>query len=197
VVTCALPTFKKLVDGVLPIIAGKRDAVGLIVPPLPRYLFAGCCNQKEHCQNISDPNHPRRLLSDIIGLRNSLKKIISNSGLVNVRVLDSCCVTSCGGTASTELRLDALRDVMATDGVHYLSEGYVNLVAGCVTAVDASINKTEVAKTNTCQTKHFWRGFRSANGAKFNVRGNSSRGNFTRGFKRGRQGRQFHPYRRN
>jgi hypothetical protein len=193
VVTCALPTFKKLVDGVLPIIAGKRDAVGLIVPPLPRYLFAGCCDQKEHCQNISDPNHPRKLHSDIISLRNSLKKLISNSGLVNVRVLDSCCVTSCDGTANTELRLNALRDVMAADGVHYLTEGYVNLVAGCVSAVDALINKTEVAKTNTCQPKHFWRGFCSVNGAKLVVRGNSSRGSFTSGFKRGRPRRQFHP----
>ncbi len=125
------------------------------------------------------------------------KKFVSNSGLTNVRVLDTCCVTSCVGTANTESRLNALRDVMAADGVHYLSEGYVNLVAGCVSAVDASINKTEVIRTNTCQTKHFWRGFRSLNGAKIVVRGNSSRGSFARGSKRGKPGRYFHPYRRN
>ncbi len=197
VVTCAPTTFKKIVDGVLPIIACKRDAIGLIVPPLPRYLFTGCCNQKEHCQNISDPNHPRTLLSETIGLRNTLKKIIVNSGLVNVRVLDSCCVTSCGGTASTELRLDALKDVMAAEGVHYLPEGYVNLVTSCVAEVDVILNRAVVSQTNNCKTKHFWRGFRSPHGAKFNVHGNSNRGNFTRGFKRGGRGRFFNPYRRN
>jgi hypothetical protein len=45
---------------------------------------------------------------------------------------------------------------MAPDGVHYLSEGYVNLVAQCASAADASITKLEVIKTNTSQTKHFW-----------------------------------------
>jgi hypothetical protein len=167
------------------------------VPPLPRYLFAGCCDQREHCQNVSDPNHPRKLLSNIISLQNSLKKFVINSGLTNVRVLDTCCVTSCAGTANTESRLNALRDVMAPDGVHYLSEGYVNLVAGCVSAVDASITKLEVTKTNTSQTKHFWRGFRSSNRAKIVVHGNSSRASFVRGSKRGKPGRHFHPYRRN
>ncbi len=104
---------------------------------------------------------------------------MSNSGRVNVRVLDSCCVTNCGGTANTELRPSALRDVMATDGVHYLSEGYFNLVAGCASAMDVTVSKNEAAKANTSQTKHFWRGFRSVNGAKICVRGITSRGKFT------------------
>jgi hypothetical protein len=197
VVTCALPTFKKLVDGVLPIIAGKRDGIGLIVPPLPRYLFVGCCGQKEHCQNVSDPNHARKMLSDIIGLRSSLKKLVINSGLTNVRVLDTCCVTSCAGTANTESRLCALRDVMAPDGVHYLSDGYANFVSQCASAAAASFTKTDVSRTNQSQTKHFWRGFRSSIGAKTAVHGSGNRATFARGSKRGRPGRHFHPYKRN
>jgi hypothetical protein len=137
------------------------------------------------------------LIQITLGLRSSLKKFVINSGLTNVRVLDTCCVTSCAGTANTESRLNALRDVMAPDGVHYLSEGYANLVAQCASAAAASITKFEVIKTNTSQTKHFWRGFRSSNGAKTAVHGNGSRASFARGSKRGRPGRQFHPYRRN
>ncbi len=201
IVTCALPTFKKLVEGIIPIIAAKREAVGLIIPSLPRYLFSGCCDQKEHCRNITDPGHSRKLLSDIICLRNSLKKIVCSHGLANIRVLDSCCVTKCADTANTELRLAALRDVMSPDGVHYLSEGYGNLVDSCVTATDATVRKNETAPVNTGQPKHFWRGFRSPVGAKICVRSNNIRGNFTRGSNRGsnrgRPGRQFHPYRRN
>jgi hypothetical protein len=40
VVTCAPTTLKKLVEGIVPIIAAKREAVGLIIPPLPRYPLA-------------------------------------------------------------------------------------------------------------------------------------------------------------
>jgi hypothetical protein len=201
VVTCAPSTFKKLVEGIIPIIACKKDSVGLVVPPLPRYIFSGCCDQKDHCPNITDPDHPRKMLADIICLRNSLKKIVSSHGLTNTRVLDSCCVTKCTGTANTEMRLAAIRDVMSHDGVHYLSEGYANLADNCVTAMEETVRKCETAPVDSSQQKHFWRGFRSTVGAKVCVSVNSGRGNITRGShrgaNRGRPGRQFHPYRRN
>ncbi len=201
VVMCAPQTFKKLVDGIIPIIVAKREAVGLVVPPLPRYHFSGCCDQKDHCRNITDLDHPRKLLADIICLRNSLKKIVSSHGLTNVRVLDSCCVTKCSGTANTEMRLAALRDVMSHDGVHYISEGYANLADNCEVAIKDTVRKSETAPVNSCQQKFFWRGFCSPVGAKICVPVSIGRGNITRGSNRGanrgRAGRQFHPYRRN
>jgi hypothetical protein len=198
---CAHQTFKKIVDGIIPIILAKREAVGLVVPPLPRYLFTGCCDQNDHCRNITDVEHPRKLLADIICLRNSLKKIVISHGLTNVRVLDSCCVTKCTATANTEMRLAALRDVMSHDGVHYISEGYANLAENCAVAIKDMVRKSETASLNSGQQKFFWRGFRSPIGAKIcvpvsTVRGNVTRG-LNRGLNRGRAGRQFHPYRRN
>jgi hypothetical protein len=92
-----------------------------IIPPLPRYLFAGCYEQKDHCKNVSEQNHPRWMLSDIVSLRNSLKKIVTNCGIANVRVLDACCVTGCKNTANIEQRLIGLKSMMAADNVHYLS----------------------------------------------------------------------------
>ncbi len=193
VVTCMPTTLKKLVEGVIPLFESKKSSVGLIIPPLPRYIFAGCCEQKDYCKNVSEQNHPRRMLSDIISLRNSLKNIVTNCGIANVRVLDACCVTGCKNTANIEQRLIGLKSVMAADNVHYLSEGYANLVENCTAAILAQ-DMAEMATTaNNKASQYFWRGFRSPVGAKAPVMPGIARGT---GFMRGCQGRQFHPYRR-
>jgi hypothetical protein len=187
-------TFKKLVEGVVPLIEAKKSSVGLIVPPLPRYLFAGCCEQKDHCKNVSEQNHPRKLLSDIIGMRNSLKKQVIGCGVSNVWVLDACCVTGCKNTANIDQRLESLKAVMASDNVHYLSEGYASLVENCTAALQAHGTGEVVTKHSSKAVQFFWRGFRSPIGAKMTASMSGTRG---RGNVRGRRGKIFHPYRRN
>jgi hypothetical protein len=194
VVVCVPSTFKKLVEGVAPLIEAKKSSVGLIVPPLPRYLFAGCCEQKDHCKNVSEQNHPRKLLSDIIGMRNSLKKQVIGCGINNVWVLDACCVTGCKNTANIEQRLLSLKTVMASDNVHYLSDGYANLVENCTAALRARDTAETVTKSSSIASQFFWRGFRSPIGAKTTAMMPGARG---MGSARGRHGKTFHPYRRN
>ncbi len=185
-------TFKKLVEGVVPLIEAKKSSVGLIVPPLPRYLFEGCCEQKDHCKNVSEPNHPRKLLSDIIGMRNSLKKQVIGCGINNVRVLDACCVTGCKNTANIEQRLSSLKAVMASDNVHFLSDGYANLVENCTAALQARGTGETVTKSSSKASQFFWRSFRSPIGAKTTAMMPGARGMSSA---RGRCGKIFHPYR--
>jgi hypothetical protein len=86
---------------------------------------------------------------------------------------------------------------MAADNVHYLSEGYANLIDSRKAAIVAHDKADATIKANTKASQHFWRGFRSPVGAKTCTKMGTSRGMNSTGFKRGRQGRQFHPYRRN
>jgi hypothetical protein len=185
VVTCMPTTFKKFVEGIILLLEAKKSSVGLIIPPLPRYLFAGFCEQKDHCKNVSEQNHPRKMLTDIIGLRNSLKKLVTGSGIANVRVLDACCVTGCKSTANIEQRLIGLKSVMVSDNVHYLSEGYANLVENCTAALQAQGMAEMAAKSNNKASQFFWRGFRSPVGAKAPAMPVIALGT---GFTQGRQG---------
>jgi hypothetical protein len=71
---CPLPVYKRILENTAHILMVHQSAKVVIVPPLPRYLFLGCCKQSGHSTNVSDPNHGSTLLSDTIGLRNHLKK---------------------------------------------------------------------------------------------------------------------------
>jgi hypothetical protein len=52
VVACPITILKNIVKSTIPIF----DAVGktpcIVIPPLPRYIFASCCNDPEHCANL-------------------------------------------------------------------------------------------------------------------------------------------------
>jgi hypothetical protein len=134
-----------------------------VIPPLPRFMFSGCCSQPGHSGNVQKDGHAQKLLTDTIGLRNCLKKFVASLGLGNCRVLDSCCVTDCATTANITVRLDALRTVTANDSVHFSSVGYDNLVRNILRE---SITRDVSGDKRPLSSKtHFWRGFRSTVGA--------------------------------
>jgi hypothetical protein len=170
----------------------------VVIPPLPRYLFSGCCNQTGHSPNVNKDGHSKRLLTDIIGLRNSLKKYVSNLGLLNCRVIDTCCVTDCNVTSDIDSRIEALKLVMAKDSVHFLSTGYDNMVTSIVRTCAGTLNvKPAAAKASK---SHFWRGFRSTVGSSASTPSSRpsyrGRGHYGRG--RGYGGtNRHHPYKRN
>jgi hypothetical protein len=127
VVTTSPEIFKKLVDSVTPIFKAKGDKPCVIVPPLPRYLFARCCNDAAHCTNSGKDDFSKNLLEGFMRLRNDLIKNLIQNGLTNFKVLDSCCVTDCLPTAVIPERLKGLQKVTARDGIHFSEEGYRNL----------------------------------------------------------------------
>ncbi len=153
--------------------------------------------------NVLKDGHAQRLLTDIIGLRNCLKKFVASLGLGNCRVLDCCCVTDCASTANITVRLDALRSVTANDSVHFSSVGYDNLVRNILRE---NIREVSGDKRQLSSKTHFWRGFRSTVGAAAVTpsyrpnwlpsrdRGGNGRG---RTFRGGRRHHPFHPYQKN
>jgi hypothetical protein len=69
----------------------------VVIPPLLRYLFAGCCMQPGQCSNVSEIGHAKLLRTDTIELRNCLERFVSDLDMscCGVPVLDCCCVTDC------------------------------------------------------------------------------------------------------
>jgi hypothetical protein len=200
VVVCPATTFKKTLENTTSLFLAKKNANIIVVPPLPRYLFAGCCKQTEHCANVGLPDHPSKILGDAIVLRNCLKKFVSGLGLGNCRVLDTCCVTNCIPTANADIRIEALKTVTAKDGVHFHGIGYENLVKSIMQTPTKSAPEQQ-GSTTTGNTKiHYWRGFRSPVGvtASCHIRSPAIRGAHAHGGQhRGNRTRyHYHPYRK-
>jgi hypothetical protein len=204
VVVCPTATFKKTLEKTANLLAWKNSTC-IVIPPLPPYVFSGCCPQEDHCTNVGKTNHERLLMAEIIGLRNMLKRFVANLGTGRSRVLDCCCVTDCTTTANIDTRIEALRRVTASDGIHYQSSGYENLVKSIL-----GVQQPAKQMVNSSQTTklHFWRGFRSqivsnttVSAVNPNHGGVSScrptRGRLQRGKWYSYASHAFHPYKKN
>jgi hypothetical protein len=146
IVVCPLPVYKRILENTAALHTLHQTSKIVIVPPLPRYLFSGCCKQTGYSTNISEPGHSSTLLSDTIGLRNHLKKFVVGLGIKRCLVLDSCCVADCPTTANTLSRLEALKKVCVQDGVHFTAEGYNNLVSSILKSDSLLSDNNKVVK---------------------------------------------------
>jgi hypothetical protein len=202
------------VENITPILKATGNKPCVILPPFPRYLISQCCSDINHCTNADDKDFSESLLAGFVCLKNELIKHLVRLGVVNFKVMDSCCVTTCPTTANNSERLRELRGVYNSDGVHFTADGHKNLanrIIGCLKPLLAT------PKKKTGQSTYFWRGFRSrrgsltprnhvgianwnggsivtsnhaASGSRGRARGGPSRGGSS-SFSRG-----YHPYRR-
>jgi hypothetical protein len=205
VVVTPTETFKKVVQAITPIIQAKGNKPCIVLPPLPRYVFAQCCNDNSHCTNANDADFQSTMLSGFVRLKNELIKQLVSHGVSNFKVMDSCCVTTVPTTASVNERLVELKNVTNSDGIHFVADGYKTMAARVTECLKTLILKPSTQKK---QSTYFWRGFRSRRGSATPRNtvspaewsdGNSIRGG-SRGRHRGgllsRRPWGFHPYRK-
>jgi hypothetical protein len=161
-------TFKGVVNKVFRIISSKGNKPCVIIPPLPRYLFARCCNDPDHCTNATDTNFSRKLLTGFTEMRNALIRQLVSAGLTNFKVMDVCCTTTCSATACTDERLKGLKSVTAKDGVHFVDAGYKNLAKRCMDCLSKMLSpESHIPEKTGKPTCFFWRGFRSTRGSNY------------------------------
>ncbi len=124
---CSPELFQKTISAILPILKEKGDTPCVVVLPIPRYLFARCCNDTGHCTNVNTEDYAETLLTGFLKLRTELIRILVTAGVTNFKVLDACCTKLCATTANTKTRITDLKQVTAKDGVHFVAAGYQNL----------------------------------------------------------------------
>jgi hypothetical protein len=207
VTTTSPDIFKKVVQAITPIMKAVGNKPCIVLPPLPRYVYARCCNDSGHCTNAGDPEYQSFMMSGFVRLKNDLIKQLVHNGLSNFKVMDTCCVTAVPATAKIGERLAELKKVSSGDGVHFTAEGYKHMarrISECIKTLTGNPKTTK-------QKSYFWRGFRSRRGSSavanagglhsqsawndgIPLRG-GSRGR-PRGGSSGRRPRGFHPYRK-
>ena len=129
-------TFKKLCG-----IFEKRGGARLIlIPPIPRYFTASCCEDPEHIPNRLLPDYRTTLESAVYNCKTNLKDFAFREGVRNVRVINPWAVLK---------KLDRIW----SDPIHLTEEGYV-LIAEEVIEADSDLsNKRKQPQGNDSKAK--------------------------------------------
>ena len=160
-------------------------------PPIPRFIFGGCCANKTHPSNTTAPEHPAKMLAEHIRQRHTITKTLVDMKTTTFPVTDILGIfTSSHETLTDKAR--KLRTFTHKDNVHLTPTGYKLLVkellldCNMVTAKQHSAMKQSKAATVLPSEEISWRGFRTTRG----IRRTSTQ------TARGRGGVHHYPYRR-
>jgi len=188
------------------------DSPKVIVPPLPRYLSAGCCSDSSHCKNRADPKFGEKILESVGTARAVIKEKLMGWGTKNFRVLDGIGALAGSGSGIRPNKKDliqALSRNQTRDGVHWNQEGQKNLaqgIAGCFKTLMDLSRTNDTAANPVSGRQFFWRGFRSPSGssARSRIQAHGTRGGHHRGGRGGgaagqpggRGAGRHHPYKK-
>ena len=165
----------------------------IVLPPIPRYMFGGCCTNPTHAPNTRDENHGHNTLTNHIKHRKTIIKTLSDTGCKHFKVLDFISTYTQDHTLPSQ-KIDALRRITDRDNVHLTQEGYAKLADKIIHEAEA-LTTTHKQLRNT-PSKHKpgsknWRGFIYTEGV-----GRASSGSGLGPRKQERGGNRNHPYRR-
>jgi hypothetical protein len=179
---CDDDSFLKLLNNATPIINAGNPELRIFVPPLPRYVFTGCCNAKKHSTNVGEPDYKEKILGSTMHFRSALKNALLKNGIDNFFVMDGVGslvgIPPGGNRGAIKNILPELESVMAKDGVHFTDEGYKNLSIAITLAItglqNGTLTKSKASHLQIsgedrsgCRRKEvfFWRGFSSPVGS--------------------------------
>jgi hypothetical protein len=133
----------------------------ILLSPLPRYLFSGCCSQDGHCEGVGEDGYALELFQKSLGVRKNMRDNVSahHSRVTVPELYDAMFpeATSAGKV------LECIRHITDSDGVHLTMEGYRMYANAIIQAVKSKVKADET--TTLKQKQYFWRGFVSPVGA--------------------------------
>jgi hypothetical protein len=164
----------ELINMVKPLFILACTFLTVIMPPLPRYVFVGCCRDTSHSTNVGVDGYSSKILESCLHFRKVLKTaLVGTDELGKFWVTDSL---SCVGSepASMQAKLEALRPSLGPDGVHLTDQGRFHLFNGLAKTVlalrEGKLGKppkpAEAAASSLISGRNFyWRGFTSDRGS--------------------------------
>jgi hypothetical protein len=183
-------TIGELINMVKPLFMLAALLLAVIMPPIPRYVFVGCCRESGHSTNVGSDGYSSKILEACLHFRKVLKtSLVGSSELGRFWVSDTlACV---GSEPSTmQEKLDALRPSLGGDGVHLTDQGRFHLFNSFAKTVlgmrNGSLGKppliAEAAASSVLSGRRFyWRGSESDSGSTVRPAGG-------RGWRGGRSG---------
>ena len=179
-------SIEETISGLRAALAVIDNANKIFIPPIPRYMFGGCCADSSHAPNTREPDHAKDTLTDHTRIRNKLKQCIITKGKTNTRILDVISALAEDHQSPTD-KIKALRIHTSNDNVHLTTQGYIRLAKAIINTTFT----TPQTPSNTTQTRispvtRNWRGFLTTAGV----------GKTSAPVTAGRTSLRHHPYRR-
>jgi len=144
------------------------EATKIVIPPMPRYLFSGCCPDTEHCSNRKENDYQEKLLGKIEHIRQLVKGELNRMGLKNFWVLDvvKSLAGAGSGTGTSEEAVAGMRLACAADGVHLTDTGSSRM-RDAILAAERNLDRIKAMPgEKTAKIRGFyWRGFTSPVGS--------------------------------
>jgi hypothetical protein len=179
--TCDEDSFLRILSAIDAVRTDDCAGIKIFVPPLPRYIFRGCCDNSSHSTNVKQENYALSLLQETMRFRGILKNALLKQVEENFFVLDSVGavlgVTPGSNRGPAAEVLSDLEAVFKDDSVHFTDVGYrylSNTIMAAIEGVhDGTLTKTRQpgdsisgsgggpASTRGSRTSYFWRGFSS------------------------------------
>jgi hypothetical protein len=171
---CDDTSFINLYHNLRPVFDACKESVKIVIPPLPRYLYSSCCQNKHHCTNQKQDGYQLDLLKNTTHFRTVLKDALLSTGTERFFVVDG--VGGLLGVPAGENRgpatenISELKQHCLPDGVHYTDSGYTNLakvICGAATGImTGTLTKAEPQNLSgkPAGSVYFWRGFTSPTG---------------------------------
>ena len=175
------------------------------MPPVPRFLTGGCCEDATHSTNTGTTGYKEDLLEKISHILKVLREEVVGSSLSRVWVPDIISGLAggwggAGADSDTKVRVSNISNLFSADRLHLTTMGYKRLTVCITEGVKSSKDKMISAECTVSGVvrSFFWRGFVSSHG--------SSRQNFSSssyklrgsrsgpGGQRGGRGGGHHPY---
>ncbi len=163
-------TVERVLASILPVI---QDFKGhkVFLPPLPRYLFSGCCQNPSHCTNRSEPNYGLGMLDGLTRIRNLLKSKLQGKVGPSFRILDTLAAISGhrlgdDRPGNREL-LPLLAGASSSDQVHLKDSGSRYFAKYLFDYVQSYVRSAAADSVSGQPNKrsYYWRGFTSPCGS--------------------------------
>ena len=149
----------------MPIFEKIKEYAKIAIPPIPRYVFGGCCADPTHSTNVGTPEHEQQMITAHYRARNTIKKQMIATLAKNSRTFDLLGSITPPNQSRMEQHLDALKKHTSSDNVHLTSSGYEKIAQGLLKEIEKlcqSEGKT-ATKQNMPETRN-WKGFISSSG---------------------------------
>jgi hypothetical protein len=180
----------ELIENLKPLFALAKKHFTVIMPPLPRYVFCGCCLDRFHSTNVGEEGYSAQILEATLHFRKLVKtSLVGNEDLGQFWVTDTlACLGSIPPTMPE--KLNQLRASLGTDGVHLTAEGkmhlFNNLAKTILDMKSGSLGRppkpaVAAASSSVSGKTFYWRGFVSDRGSVSRPAAHRGRGRGGRG----------------
>jgi hypothetical protein len=180
---------RNLLRVVNPILECIKNYPTVVTPPMPRYVFSGCCRDEAHAPNAGEENYSKNMLAGFLHARSVVKnELVRSEALSSFWVMDSPpYIRKDEQDQTVEQKLGLVRQGLGPDGVHLTDLGLSVLLQNMSNAMVKALLKRDRAEQARAEDAaqitvsggtFYWRGFTSPRGS---VKRPATRGGTSRG----------------